>query len=481
MAGRTYTSLAGSLAAALALAVPASAATIEVTTTNDELDLLPDATCSLREAVDAAQGNAAIGGCPKGQAGKTDTIELAGETYELDIPTTDEDLNLNGDLDFSGGGPLKISGAGQQATQITTSLDDRILNLDGASGATTLVKLEVSGGDSTQLSVDDGGNIRAGGGKLVLRKVTSLDSFAQRGGAIQAENQDSQLILDRTTISDAQAESGGGLSIVNDVTLKVRKSVFISNLAYGSINPAVEGGAIASGDGPVTISDSSFVENTAFSTSVFGVEGGAIDAGGPLTIKRALFAANDAEASLSEDEDEEGGAIHFAQQGAKAEIENSTFVDNTAADEGGALWMSNTTVTHSTFLGNSSAEGDHLFLPSTSGTTLKVSNSIIPSSLIGDACGAGNDPLKSRGYNVFNLQDPDCPVKATDEVVSDVGLDPGGLEDNGGPTETIGLEKESEAVDLIPESRCPNEDQRGFDRPKGPRCDAGAVERGAKP
>ena len=97
----------------MSLATPAPAATIEVTTTNDELDPVADSTCSLREAVESANDNFAIGGCPKGQQSKVDVIELGAEDYELDIPT-DDSLNENGDLDVGSGGDITIRGEGKR-------------------------------------------------------------------------------------------------------------------------------------------------------------------------------------------------------------------------------------------------------------------------------------------------------------------------------------------------------------------------------
>ncbi|MDQ3759593.1 MAG: hypothetical protein M3331_06605, partial [Actinomycetota bacterium] len=68
--------------------------------------------------------------------------------------------------------------------------------------------------------------------------------------------------------------------------------------------------------------------------------------------------------------------------------------------------------------------------------------------------------------------------------VGNTGLAAAGLRDNGGPTETIGLKRSSPAVDLVPKPRCKiadGRDQRGFKRPAGKKCDAGAFERRAKP
>ena len=86
---------------ACALPATASAATIEVTTRTDELDARPDATCSVREAVQSANTNSAVGGCRCGE-GAADTIKLGQGHYSLTIPSTNEDPNANGDLDVEG-------------------------------------------------------------------------------------------------------------------------------------------------------------------------------------------------------------------------------------------------------------------------------------------------------------------------------------------------------------------------------------------
>ncbi|HXP85894.1 MAG TPA: choice-of-anchor Q domain-containing protein [Bryobacteraceae bacterium] len=63
------------------------------------------------------------------------------------------------------------------------------------------------------------------------------------------------------------------------------------------------------------------------------------------------------------------------------------------------------------------------------------------------------------------------------------GLDPAGLQNNGGPTPTIALLPTSPAVDAIPVSACTDfagnpvkTDQRGVPRPQGRACDIGAFE-----
>jgi hypothetical protein len=58
-------------------------------------------------------------------------------------------------------------------------------------------------------------------------------------------------------------------------------------------------------------------------------------------------------------------------------------------------------------------------------------------------------------------------------------LDPSGLQNNGGPTQTIALQQGSPAINHIPIARCPATDQRGVKRPDDGNeqyCDIGAYE-----
>jgi uncharacterized repeat protein (TIGR01451 family) len=61
------------------------------------------------------------------------------------------------------------------------------------------------------------------------------------------------------------------------------------------------------------------------------------------------------------------------------------------------------------------------------------------------------------------------------------GLDPAGLKDNGGPTQTIALEAGSPAIDVVPAADCQATDQRGDPRPAAGQsdCDIGAYEAGS--
>jgi len=80
-----------------ALPGPALAATITVNTFTDELNA--DGDCSLREAVVAANTNAAVDSCTAGSG--ADTINLQTGNYALMLAGS-EDAAANGDLDLIG-------------------------------------------------------------------------------------------------------------------------------------------------------------------------------------------------------------------------------------------------------------------------------------------------------------------------------------------------------------------------------------------
>ena len=88
------------LTAASPVTFSSAASIIVVDITTDEYDASSvPGTCSLREAVTAANTNAAFGGCTAGSAAENDTILLSAPTYTLNR-TGNDDINEFGDLDI---------------------------------------------------------------------------------------------------------------------------------------------------------------------------------------------------------------------------------------------------------------------------------------------------------------------------------------------------------------------------------------------
>jgi CSLREA domain-containing protein len=119
-------------AAALALPGVAEGASISVTTNAD--GVAADGSCSLREAVQAANTDLAVNECPAGNG--ADAISLAATTYTL----------TGGQLDVTS--ELTIAGAGASSTTIDANHNGRALNVTAA-GKLTVENLAVTGGQTT--------------------------------------------------------------------------------------------------------------------------------------------------------------------------------------------------------------------------------------------------------------------------------------------------------------------------------------------
>ena len=121
----------------------AGAATIEVTIADDLR--AADGRCSLREAIDVANADAAefpnAGECPAGEG--ADTIVLSAGTFKLAITGAKEGDNATGDLDVLS--TATIAGAGAASTTIDADGKDRALDvIDGVT--LTIRNVTVTGG-----------------------------------------------------------------------------------------------------------------------------------------------------------------------------------------------------------------------------------------------------------------------------------------------------------------------------------------------
>jgi hypothetical protein len=122
-----------------------------------------------------------------------------------------------------------------------------------------------------------------------------------------------------------------------------------------------------------------------------------------------------------------------------------------------------------------------------------VKNTLLANSTAGGNCDNdttnGAAVFTSNGHNLSDDNSCAAYFNQTGDIndpSGGAGLDPAGLQNNGGPTDTIALLATSPAVDAIPVSPtnyCTDAngnplatDQRGVTRPQGPACDIGAFE-----
>ena len=118
---------------------PVEAAAITVNTTADELN--SDGDCSLREAIQAANTDAAVDACAAGSG--DDTITLPAGIYILALAGPPEDSNALGDLDISSN--LTITGASAATTIVDGGAIDRVFQVN--SGTVSLNSITIQNGD----------------------------------------------------------------------------------------------------------------------------------------------------------------------------------------------------------------------------------------------------------------------------------------------------------------------------------------------
>ena len=178
---------------------------------------------------------------------------------------------------------------------------------------------------------------------------------------------------------------------------------------------------------------------------------------------------------------ESGGGI--GNSGGTLTIINSTISGNSTTESGGGIDNEGPlTLTNDTIVGNSAPSGQGGGIDNTS--LLSTKSTLLANNGSGGNCESSYGTVTSAGYNLSD--DGSCDgilTQTTDVNNTPTQLDPKGLQNNGGPTQTIALLPGSPAVDRIPVANCTDTngnpvttDQRGVSRPQGPACDVGAYE-----
>ena len=255
----------------------AQAATIDVNTTDDELN--SDGDCSLREAIRAANTNTAVDACPAGSTGD-DIINIPAGTYTLTLTGISEDAAATGDLDITDAdGSLTINGENPATTIVDGNDTDRVFDVhEVGSGITfTINNLTITNGRATD---DDGGGIRIMSAFVTLNNV----------------------IISNNEVFGGTLLDGGGLYYEDNNSLAV--------------------------DSYVRINHSSIINNHSVDRG-----GGIYGVGADQTtiIRNSTISGNTS--------DDDGAGIRFNSSSAIALIENSTIANNTAADNAGGLSM----------------------------------------------------------------------------------------------------------------------------------------------
>jgi CSLREA domain-containing protein len=160
--------------------VAAPLAEIVVNSTNDVF--ADDGTCSLREAISAANNDQPSGSLPGECAAGSgaDTITLPAGAYTFTLNGV-EDANLSGDLDISG--DLTIEGADRNTTIINAAHLDRVVEV--ISGTVLIQDVTITGGHAPNgdsgTAGEDGGGVFNSGNLQFIRAIIQ-DNEAGSGG-----------------------------------------------------------------------------------------------------------------------------------------------------------------------------------------------------------------------------------------------------------------------------------------------------------
>ena len=179
---------------------------------------------------------------------------------------------------------------------------------------------------------------------------------AEYGGAVYVGG---EIRVERSTFTGNTAgDSGGAIASHSSETITITNSVFQSNVATGiSGDFYAGGGAIKGGDGLLQVDGSTFSEN------VSNLDGGAILHFGDIEVTDSVFKENEARFIDYGGEsiwDGSGGAIFAVSEDnielVSVSINSSSFLENTAAGNGGAITvLGQIEVSESSFSYNSAA------------------------------------------------------------------------------------------------------------------------------
>ena len=221
---RISATLGSLLFSTLIAAAPAFAATITVDTLADELNA--DGDCSLREAVQAANTNAAVDACTAGAAG-LDTVVLPAGVIPLSVTISVSDAVI-------------VRGAGRASTTINRGAANAF-NGPAVVGATlTLEDLSVVG------------SVNTGGAQAIV--VTRVDFSGLIGTMVNTL--DGSITITDATLSGGGVNSSGGAVTVAGTPI-TGGGVNTSSGAIALTGTTIGGGGVNSSSGAVTLVDSS--------------------------------------------------------------------------------------------------------------------------------------------------------------------------------------------------------------------------------
>ncbi|MCI0712317.1 MAG: hypothetical protein L0154_19340 [Chloroflexi bacterium] len=455
-------------------------------------------TCTLVDAIIAANTDAPSGGCPAGSGADVITLDvnvLVATPYQddLGLPVITSDITIQ-------------SGIGDMISGNNTNMHLFVVNTPNSRLA--LVGLTIQDFRDLSEEIEEGITTPAGGSVIVISnssaEVYVVNSIIKNnssvgimhtfgfgedvyGGAIYNEGYleiYNSLLQNNTAtaingVINPKWAAGG--AIYNVGTLVIQSSTFDSNHTEAS-HPDLAmapGGAIFLESPDAIIRNSTF-SNNSVTTSGDSVEfpvGGAIAGagGGPTIIENTLFSGNTA--LESESNQGRGGALWISNASGTLSVTNSTFYQN-SADIGGAIVTEqnvstiSAVITFNTLLDNTSVLGaDAVFVWDTENVVF-TGNVITSSNPLEDCAGL----TTANGSNNLNLAgDTSCDVISSGNIIPGTHFSTTLTDEGLSVPQFLPLLNVSgnPAVNAVPGCGL-TEDQRGL--PRDANCDVGSYE-----
>ncbi len=452
--------------------------------------------------VNTSSDTVVIGACQNGNAGcslrgaiQTANSHPGADGISIDLPTSDPSYNgifwtinlsqalpaLTEGVDISGPGPDKL------VVRRNSGGDYRIFNVT-TTGIVFFSGMTIREGKGTGFGANSSGagiaNSNASGTVHVTNCALLANTATLIGGGVYNTG---ILTLVNCTLSGNSTTGGEGGGIYSTGSLTVTGCVLNSNaaqdqgggiyssgssaivtncvLSSNSSHPAatnfiddVVGGGLFLNSGTATLSNCTLSGNSASGQMGRGLGGGIYLKSGTINITGCTLVSNSIAGSGAAPSTLGAGIFN---EGGTVNITNSTLTQNfgptQSLSDGGGIYNDNTlNVTNCTLSGNTARRGGGIF--NNAGDTASIKSSIIASNTAITAGPDLNGAFTPQGFNLIGKNDgatgfPVGNPNGNNDIVGtsaspvDPKLDPNGLQNNGGPTQTVALQADSPAID----------------------------------